>query len=292
MKFIEINPFVRYCTRTKLKNEFDERVSYTLYDRIILYFFSGNATLIIGSEIHRIEKGGLVIINPNITFEFTSYDADAEICLLHFDYSSLYSSSQTFRILPSKAGNFCAGDILSEEAFEKETAFNEAIVLNDMKFLEESFLDMSRSFKKRGMYYEISLKGRLMSILVNVSQHLSDDEFAFVKNDLSDRIIEFIDENYTKPISNKQLGEIFNFNPLYISKLVKNKTGYSLHEYIVIRRISRAVQLLENTDHLIMEVGFISGFGDLPHFSRSFKKYMGVSPDDYRKRVQSKLNGE
>lgn len=292
MKFIEINPFVRYCIRTKLKKEFETGVPYIVYDRMILYFFSGCAKLIIGTQTHDIKKGGLVIINPEITFEFSEFDASTEICLLHFDYTSYYSSSQTFRILPSRADEFCAEDVLIEEAFDVETAFNECIVLNDMRFLEEEFLDMSRGFEKRGKYYEINLKGRLLSTLVNVVQNVFNEEYTFAKNDLSDRIIEYIDENYTKSLSNKQLGELFNFNPIYISKLVKNKTGYSLHEYIIMCRISRAVQLLETTDFLVMEIGFISGFADLPHFSRSFKKYMGASPEEYRKKVQSKINQE
>ena len=54
-------------------------------------------------------------------------------------------------------------------------------------------------------------------------------------------------------------------------------------KWLLQRRVRHAANLIANTDLSVTQVAFESGFEDLSHFSRSFKKVMGTNPTDYKK---------
>lgn len=85
-----------------------------------------------------------------------------------------------------------------------------------------------------------------------------------------------------EPLTLEELGETFNISHYYLSHLFKTETGLSPMKYIVHRKIGEAQNLLMNTDMLIGQICEVTGFSDSCHFSSMFKKYIGVTPTQYR----------
>jgi AraC-like DNA-binding protein len=56
-------------------------------------------------------------------------------------------------------------------------------------------------------------------------------------------------------------------------------------QYLNDLRIDHAKHLLETTDKQIIRISLDSGFNDLSHFNRTFKKIVGSSPSEYRKSI-------
>lgn len=96
-----------------------------------------------------------------------------------------------------------------------------------------------------------------------------------------DLILDYIRENYTRPITNKEVAEHFNFHPVYINRLIIKYTGTSLHRYLIDYRISMAINLLQNSGRSITEIAYKVGFKDVNYFSKYFKKTVGLSPRNY-----------
>jgi len=71
-------------------------------------------------------------------------------------------------------------------------------------------------------------------------------------------------------------------NLYYFSRLFKQSTGLSPHRYVLEQRIRRAQQFLRNSDMTIFEAGVRSGFVDQGHFTKVFRRLVGVSPTEYR----------
>ena len=65
-------------------------------------------------------------------------------------------------------------------------------------------------------------------------------------------------------------------------RLFKKKTGMSVTEYITDSRMKLAADLLRNTDKSISFISSAIGSTDDAYFSRSFKKYSGMTPSEYR----------
>ncbi len=68
----------------------------------------------------------------------------------------------------------------------------------------------------------------------------------------------------------------------HLSKLLNKETGQSFFDLLGSLRIARAKELLENPSMRIHEVSEAAGFSDVAHFSRTFKRYAGCTPGEYR----------
>ncbi|TLS49301.1 helix-turn-helix domain-containing protein [Paenibacillus antri] len=89
-------------------------------------------------------------------------------------------------------------------------------------------------------------------------------------------------------ISLVRLAELAFFNPSYLSRLFKQVTGINLSEYIAEVRMTRAKRLLEDPNLKIQEVAERLGYGTATNFTRSFRKAMNMTPQDYRASIVNK----
>ena len=85
-------------------------------------------------------------------------------------------------------------------------------------------------------------------------------------------------------LTNITLGERFGFHPNYVSTLVKSYTGIPLHRYLLTVRLSRAAELITQTELSIGEISDRCGFCDIYYFSRYFKRAFGTPPSEYRRK--------
>jgi AraC-like DNA-binding protein len=115
--------------------------------------------------------------------------------------------------------------------------------------------------------------------IIKMRKKGNDDE------NLTDRVIKFICKNYTNPITNKDISAHFNYHTNYINRMMVLNTGTSLRQYLINYRISKAIQLLKTTQKPITEIAYEVGFKDPNHFSKTFKKKVGVSPKEYAERT-------
>jgi AraC family transcriptional regulator len=101
------------------------------------------------------------------------------------------------------------------------------------------------------------------------------------------RVLEYIAAKLHEDLSLAALAEVAGMNPYYFSRLFKQSTGLSPHRYVLEQRISRAQQFLRSSDMTIFEAGVRTGFADQGHFSKVFRRFVGVSPTEYR--AQSRM---
>ncbi|MGB8451027.1 MAG: response regulator [Anaerocolumna sp.] len=98
-----------------------------------------------------------------------------------------------------------------------------------------------------------------------------------------EKINEFIHEHYKEDIGRNEIAGVFYLAPEYLAKLYKRKTGKYLNDYINDYRIEQAKLLLKNRDARICDIAEAVGFENLSYFSTMFKKYVGLTPIEYRK---------
>lgn len=98
------------------------------------------------------------------------------------------------------------------------------------------------------------------------------------------KAIDYISKNYAENINLETISEYVNKSPNYFSYLFKKETGISFIEYLNNTRVNQAKLLLESTDKMTYEISNLVGYNDYKYFSSIFKKIMGVSPGNYRKR--------
>ncbi len=98
------------------------------------------------------------------------------------------------------------------------------------------------------------------------------------------RVTGFIQSNYRNPaLKIQDIVEEVHFSPTYLSHLFKRETGIALWDYVTGLRIEEARMLLSTTDKKRYEIAYEVGYESPEHFSRMFKRCVGISPAQYRK---------
>ncbi|MDO5349185.1 MAG: AraC family transcriptional regulator [Lachnospiraceae bacterium] len=140
---------------------------------------------------------------------------------------------------------------------------------------------------------DLLIKFKLGELLINVNsiyreyhgiKHtILNSHYSLVYN-----IINFIHANFQNNLSLDYLEKKFYINKYYLCTLFKEVTGTSPNQYIINCRINKAKELLMN-DVSVEETCSQSGFNNLSHFSRTFKKAVGDSPKQFQLKSKSIL---
>ena len=111
-------------------------------------------------------------------------------------------------------------------------------------------------------------------------------------NELVVKILNYIDDNLYKRITMDEISSIFYFNKDYLMRIFKKELDITIMDYINKRRIYNSLELLKNTDDLVIKIALNSGYSSLEYYSETFTKVLGVSPLTYRKftRVNSQIS--
>lgn len=97
--------------------------------------------------------------------------------------------------------------------------------------------------------------------------------------------LDYIDMHYTDDISLDSLAKRCSVTNSYLSALFKKETGTTVTDYINQIRIRRAITLLNTTNISIQDIAQQCGYQDAGYFTKTFKRYQGLNPKDYRKKI-------
>ncbi|WP_163583160.1 helix-turn-helix transcriptional regulator [Gracilibacillus saliphilus] len=122
--------------------------------------------------------------------------------------------------------------------------------------------------------------------------HSKQDTEASVKKDNNrdwiNDIFSYIDHHLQHNISLTTLANEALVSPAHFSRVFKDITGMGLTVYVNKKRIFKAKELLITTNYTISYVAEKCGFESIPHFYRTFKKYIGTTPAHFRKEKVTK----
>ena len=102
------------------------------------------------------------------------------------------------------------------------------------------------------------------------------------------RIKDHIDSHVTEKTELETLSRIFFMSKTHLYRLFKDEYGISPIRYLMSRKIELSKKLLKNENLKLSEIAESLSFSDAKHFSKTFLKYEGILPSEYRKNIQDK----
>ena len=95
-------------------------------------------------------------------------------------------------------------------------------------------------------------------------------------------VANYVRHHLSEPISTERMAEEFYMSRPYLSARFRRETGVTLTDYILTEKTEEAKRLLLYSDKPAAAVGAYLGFSSHGHFIRVFKKYAGLTPNEYR----------
>ena len=101
------------------------------------------------------------------------------------------------------------------------------------------------------------------------------------------KILKYLDEHFGEPVCAKTVSERFGYNESYFCRCFKAVTGFSMMKYLRLLRMDQAQKLMTETEMEIGKIALACGFSDMGYFSSCFRKHVGCTPTEFRKRRQT-----
>jgi AraC family transcriptional regulator len=96
-------------------------------------------------------------------------------------------------------------------------------------------------------------------------------------------VVAYVEEHLDAGPTLEQLAAVARLSPYHFARQFQAATGLPPHQYVILRRVERAKQLLQaGTDLSLAEVAAHAGFWDQSQFSHHFKRLVGVTPRQFR----------
>jgi len=162
------------------------------------------------------------------------------------------------------------------------TRSNNSRVNERIDLFNEIFYILERGFSFENLEYTSQSLPRLIASFTYLAQYRSINE-QFSKDPVS-QSINFMLENISRKFRLDELANEVKLSASHYSRIFLARTGHSPIDYFIQLKIQRACRLLDRNVQSIVEVAREIGFEDQFYFSRQFKKVMGISPREYRKR--------
>ncbi|MDR2547771.1 MAG: helix-turn-helix domain-containing protein [Lachnospiraceae bacterium] len=110
---------------------------------------------------------------------------------------------------------------------------------------------------------------------------------SFTRDMVMDNVFHYINHNFQSPITLTSIAPLFGYNNDYLGKLVHKRAGEKFGVYVDMCRINHAKSLLSESNLKVYEVAERAGFANVDCLHKKFKKYVGISPMDYRRNQQN-----
>ncbi|WP_238948112.1 AraC family transcriptional regulator [Clostridium sp. YIM B02569] len=259
-------------------SNFATNSTFHLHNSFEIYLFlKGDVNYWVEKSVYPLKRGTLLIINNQEIHRVVNPSAkDYERLLIHFhpQFVELFNTDNT--------------NLLSCFT-NREKGQNNAILLSDRQM--DIFISLVKKSsdnlhnKKYGS--DVLSRNYLVELLVFINTLYQQNKDFLVQFTLSRRlydILTFIESHLSEDLSLDKISHHFSMDKSYLGRLFKKETGSTIYNYILLKRISLAKQLLSEGKN-VSETCSLSGFNDYSNFIRTFKKITGSSPSHYNTHI-------
>ena len=271
MNFNRLNPVVRSAG---IYERISKSTPCRAYDARLIYLISGDLSVTIGEEKKfHLAVGNMLYIPAGVKYSLKSKYLRAAVFTLDVVAER---EEPTDRMPPSAPEEF---NPLLAHVFSDVEPFDRVLKNEDMESERDRIIALCNIATGAEGEWRARISAELKLLLIKMAESVSD---AALPAQMVDSLDEYIRENCGEEISNTEIGAIFGYHPFYVSRMLKEKKGITLRQYVIAYRFKAARRMLELTDKSIGEIAEATGFTDASYFAKTFKATYGITPKEYR----------
>ena len=255
---------------------------YHEFDKIIL-FLSGKVKYIIEGQSYQLFPYDILLIGHN-SIHYPVIDSSTV-----YDRIILYINPHFLKRQSGKEDklSYCFDYARKHHSYVMHLDNIETNeILQQLRKLENAFNDT-------GFAHDTYLRINFLAFMVLLNRAIVNDsrninathEVSYDENILA--VLNYINKNLFQPMDIDHIASRFFVSKYYLMRRFKAKTGYSIHQYILNKRLLAAKERIKG-DVCLTQVCFDCGFKDYSAFSRSFKTAFGQTPRELKKMQENK----
>ncbi len=259
---ININALSSETAHLWLKTHIHEAVE-------IVYVISGIAIIYINGKKITLNCGDIIIINRNAVHHIE--DAlSSELTYMQIEIQEYFDS--------------VAKSDLTIYSFISQQLLRPYIHLTGKNEFKSIFLAIQKEITEKKPYYELYVNSLIRLVISfmyrNGMLDYADDEILSDIKEFSS-ITSYIETNYTQVITLDTLAQLSGISKFELCRKFKSATGRTITDYVNYVRLCHAKELLKENKR-ITDIAYECGFSSVQYFNRTFKKYNGCSPGNYK----------
>lgn len=239
----------------------------------LLYVLAGGCEFVVDGLKYELKAGMHMMACPGVVHEMKKITGDETLVV--YEIKFVVFDSVLKRSLKKQNG------VVKTDEFSKKLI--EAL-------FKTAYYGESTSSAKARRHYLCAFLFHCVAPFTEMADKLETDQTSYgSKDELKDlshastAAIQYIEMNYMQEIRLSQIAEFSGYNKNYVCTAFKRDTGMSLGEYTNYVRIKKAAVLLSYSDGDLAQIAKLSGFIDISHFNKTFKKIVGIPPGQYRR---------
>ena len=223
------------------------------------------------NKTYMLKEGDILIIPPNMLHEYINDKPGVRFIYL-VEMNEFFKSHDYKSIEPMFFDAFLCNQETCPDVYDT---------------IYSLFMDMNKVYFTNSTFWETEVYSKIYQVFIEIARHAENAVKTETYNSSQSMIritalLRYLDINYAEDMSTEQAAEYTGFSKFHFMRMFKLQTGYTFHDYLTLKRIHTAEQLLV-TDMPITDIAFQTGFNTLPSFCRAFKKYTNYSPSEYKK---------
>ncbi len=261
----------------------DYRLTPNYHDYLeIATVYKGKGRCLVGDQEYVINTGDTVFIN-NVELHTFLADFKEDLILM-----VIFFIPELIYVLGEKEYNL---DYL-KPFYYREDNFRNIIMKSEIEHnrIPDLITEIYNKVNNREKYYKASVKVHLLDILVTLLKTKKDipydSQITYDKNinhiNRLSKTFSLIMNNYQRPISLEEAADSAFMSANYFCNFFKKVTGQTFKEFLLRVRIDKAKELLLENNATTTEIAYDVGFDNLSFFFRTFKRFTGVCPSEFR----------
>ncbi len=275
MEFSDLNPHIRYA-KIHFHHINSQAERSMCYDCRLFFVEEGFGAVEINGENYQISNNTALYLPPQSKYRFSFSDSPIKIIVLDFDLVNDYAH------IKASLG------FSTESAFQPERAPEYALteelknpIVSQFPQIQGFLSKCTEHFLQKPVFYREKSSALLKLCLIEL---VHSNTIGTIYTDVCEKVIAYIHKNYAdSAMTNEDISNHFNYHPYHLSRIMKQETGKTLHQYLIYYRIRVAKNLLLTTQNSIEQISWQCGFGSTAYFIKTFKDHTGETPTSYRK---------
>jgi AraC family L-rhamnose operon transcriptional activator RhaR len=245
--------------------------------------------VITGGESMHITEDGEHALSAGDVFVFNGRHAhgfrDSRHLRLYnvmYDPERLLAPRSGLRILPGFHALF-----VLEPRYRKQHKFRSRLHLSmdDLAKTAQFLASLLDEYQNESPGFEVAIRGLFLQLVVFLSRRYGEAREDASRSILRmGSVMSYMEAHSHEPLALAHLARMARMSVNNFLRVFREATAHSPIDYLIRLRVMRSCELLRTTDEKITSLALRTGFSDSNYFAKVFRKVMGMSPGEYRRR--------